>query len=170
MTKNGRRLVAGLAAAGILGTLGLSWESAQAATATGNVAISASVANNCTVSGGTLDFGAYDPIVTHAATNLDVNGTVTVRCTRGTNAQVGLDLGANASGSNRRMSNGSGEYLQYELYTAAARATVWNDTNRVAYAAASRSPFDMTVYGRVPMDQDVVSGAFTDTVVATIEF
>jgi len=76
---------------------------ASAATATTNLGVSATVTNNCTISTAALAFGSYDPVVTHAATNLDGTGTVTVACTKGVAPTVGLGLGSNASGSTRRM-------------------------------------------------------------------
>ena len=66
--------------------------------------------NNCTISTAALAFGSYDPVVTNAATNLDGTGTVTVACTKGLTATVGLGLGSNASGSTRRMGDGASNF------------------------------------------------------------
>jgi spore coat protein U-like protein len=40
----------------------------------------------------------------------------------------------------------------------------------VAYLAASKSTFGITVYGTVPQAQDVTVGAYADTVLATINY
>ena len=66
---------------------------ASAATATANLGVSATVTNNCTISTAALAFGSYDPVVTHASTNLDGTGTVVVACTKGVAPTVGLGLG-----------------------------------------------------------------------------
>jgi spore coat protein U-like protein len=172
MTTTMRRLVAGTAVAGILGTLALSY-SAQAATATANLAVSASVAQNCTISApNTLAFGSYDPVVANETTDLDADTTITVRCTRGsTGVWVGLGLGSNASGSTRRMASGA-DRLAYEIYSDASRSTVWGNTSGsgVSYTPSSSAPATLDVYGRVAAGQDAAVGTYSDTVVATINF
>lgn len=145
---------------------------ASAATATANLGVSATVTNNCTISTAAVAFGSYDPVVAHASTNLDGTGTVTVACTKGATSTVGLGLGANASGSIRRMSDGGTNYITYELYSDASRTTVWN-TGAGLYnpgAAPSKVARNFTVYGRVPSNQDVPAGSYNDTVVATVNF
>src|SRR5438094_3768308 len=86
-----------------------------AASASANLAASSSVANNCTISTAALAFGAYDPVVANASTNLDASGTVSIACTKGATATIDLDLGANATGSTRRLTDGAGtpSYLTY---------------------------------------------------------
>jgi spore coat protein U-like protein len=145
---------------------------ASAATATANLAVSATVTNNCTISTAPLAFGSYDPVAANAASNLDGTGTVVVACTKGTTATIGLGLGANASGSTRRLTDGS-SFLTYELYQDAPRITVWGNSGADLYspgAAPSKAARNFTVYGRVPANQDVPSGNYNDTVVATVNF
>jgi spore coat protein U-like protein len=145
----------------------------QAASATANLAVSAAVANNCTISTSALAFGSYDPVVAHAGTNLDGTGAVTVACTKGATATIGLGLGSNASGSTRRMSDGSGNFLNYELYSDSGRTTIWEDSGAglvTPPVAPSKAPRSFTVYGRVPSNQDVAAGNYADTVVATVNF
>lgn len=140
---------------------------AQAATATANLSVSATVVASCSVSSGTLGFGNYDPTAT---SNLDASTTFQVTCTRGTTATLGMGLGSNATGSTRRMINGS-EYLTYELYQNAGRTTVWGSSGGALLslsAASSSSAQTLTVYGRVPQSQDVAVGSFADTVVMTV--
>src|SRR5687767_15231085 len=98
---------------------------AQAATATANLSATATVINNCTISTAPLAFGNYDPVSANAAADLDASGTVTIACTKGTTATIGLGLGSNASGSTRRMTDGSGNFLTYELYQEAAETRIW---------------------------------------------
>jgi len=146
---------------------------ASAATATENLGVSATVANNCTISTSAVAFGAYDPVGAHASANLDGTGTVTVACTKGASATIGLGLGANASGSTRRMTDGSSNYLTYELYQDAGRTTVWSDSGSGLLspaAAPSVAARNFTVYGRVASSQDVPAGTYSDTVVATVNF
>ena len=145
---------------------------ASAATATANLTVSATVTNNCTVTTNALAFGSYDPVVANAAATLDGTGAVSVACTRGATATVGLGGGSNASGSTRRLGDGSGNYLAYELYSDSGRSAVWNaGAGTLSLSAApSRAARDFTVYGRVAGNQDVPAGTYGDTVVATVNF
>src|SRR5688500_18843972 len=159
-------LVAGLGIAGF-------GAPAFAATATANLGISATVTNNCTISTLPLAFGSYDPVGANAGSNLDGTGTVTVACTKGAPARIGLGLGSNASGATRRMSDGGGNFLTYELYQDAGRVTMWGNAGADLLspgAAPSKAARNFTVYGRVPFNQDVPAASYNDTVVATVNF
>jgi len=152
---------------------GFAASSASAATATANLTVSASVTNNCTISTAALAFGAYDPVVANASTNLDGIGTVTVACTKGASATIGLGLGSNASGSTRRMTDGSSNFLTYEMYQDSGRTTIWGNAGAgllSPVAAPSKAARNFTVYGRVTSNQDVPAGNYNDTVVATVNF
>jgi spore coat protein U-like protein len=145
---------------------------ALAATATSNFNVTATVAVNCTISSANVAFGAYDPVVTHAAADLDGTGSVTIACTKGSVTPIGLDLGSNASGSTRRMTDGT-DFLTYELYSDAGRTTVWGNANPdwvTPAAAPDKNPRAITIYGRVPQAQDVEAGSYSDTVTATVNF
>jgi spore coat protein U-like protein len=166
-----RRLVAGMAMAGLVGTVALM--RADAATGTSTLTVQASVSQQCTIANATLNFGAYDPVTANAAADLDASTNISVACTKGsTGVWVGLGLGSNASGSVRRMGSG-GNFLNYELYTTAGRTTVWGNlvASGVAYApVSSKTAANLTVYGRIPQAQDASVGSYTDSVVATINF
>lgn len=146
---------------------------AAAATATANLTVTASVTNNCTISTAPVAFGAYDPVVAHAAADLDSTGTVTVACTRGATATVGLSLGSNPAGAVRRLTDTGTNYLTYELYKETGRTTVWGDAGGALYAAGaapSKAPRSFTVYGRITANQDIPAGNYSDTIVATVNF
>ena len=153
--------------AAALALLLLAGASAQAATATGTLTVTASVAKQCSLGSPTLAFGAYDPT---SPTPLDVNASLTVNCTKTTPFTIGLSLGANAVTTNRFMKDPvSADTLQYELYTSAARTTVWNSTNTVAGVGVT-NPSE-TIFGRIPAGQFVTPAAgYSDTVTATINF
>ena len=144
----------------------------SAATATANLTVSATVTNNCTLSTAALAFGSYDPVAANASSSLDGTGRVTVACTKGATATIGLGTGSNASGSSRRMSDGGSNYLNYELYSDSGRSTVWNSSSGTLSPAAAPSKVarDFTVYGRISSNQDVPAGTYGDTVVATVNF
>ncbi|MGD9765286.1 MAG: spore coat U domain-containing protein [Candidatus Binatia bacterium] len=158
------------------GALSLVASVASADSQSANLGVSASVSNNCTISTVAVAFGPYDPIVTNKTTPLDDStGTVTITCTQGTTATIALDEGANnasATGTTRALTDGSSNYLNYELYQDSSHTTVWNDTTNLLEppAAPSSAARNFTVYGRIPAGQDVPEGTYNDTVVATVNF
>jgi len=149
---------------------------ASATDATASLNVSASVANNCTITTAAVNFGAYDPIATHASSALNGSGSVTVKCTTGASAAVKLGQGSNAdSGSTaaaplRRMKEtGSSNYLSYALYSDTNRSTVWEGSTGVSHTGDGTAT-QLTVYGQVASNQNVPAGSYSDTVVATVTF
>jgi spore coat protein U-like protein len=145
---------------------------AQAQT-TANLAVTATVIPRCIISAAPLAFSNYDPLVDHETTPRDATGSVTIRCTKGSNPTVALDLGLTPAGSTRRMSNGGTEFLNYELYKEAARTNVWGASGGAVVnpgASTSLAPRTLTVFGRIAAAQDVATGNYSDTVVATVTF
>jgi spore coat protein U-like protein len=145
----------------------------SAQTSSAQLTVTASVSKNCTITTAPVNFGAYDPVAANATAPLDGIGSVTVTCTKGAPAKVGLSVGSNAQGTTRRMTGGTAAYLNYELYQDTGRATVWGDTTDTALdvtAAPDKNPRTFTVYGRIVGAQDATVGNYTDTVVATVNF
>ena len=141
--------------------------------ATSTIAVSATVRRNCTIASTPLAFGSYDPVVGNASTPLDGTATVTITCTMGTPASIGLDDGSNAVATQRRLTNGTAAYLNYQIFLDSDYSTVWgaDTTNRLdAGTAPSKTPRAFPVYGRIPAAQDVPIGPFSDAVVATVNF
>ena len=168
-----RRIVIVLAGFAVISVVADSRLSGQSASATASLSISASVSKNCTITTAPVAFGAYDPVTLNATAPLDSIGTVTVTCTKGAPAKVGLNPGGNAQGTTRRMTGGTSAFLTYELYKDSGHATVWGDTIDTSLdipAAPNRNPRNFSVYGRVASAQDAAVGSYTDTVVATVNF
>jgi spore coat protein U-like protein len=146
-------------------------------TDTDDLDVTATVIDNCTITAGTVAFGDYDPAIDNKAANLDGTGTVSVICTTGASAKVTLGQGVSAdTGSTdaaplRRMVYDTDNFLSYSLFQEAGRTTVWGNTDATGVVAtADGASHDLTVYGRVAMDQNVPAGAYNDTVVATVTF
>jgi spore coat protein U-like protein len=144
-----------------------------AATANANLNVTASVSAVCMITTSPVAFGAYDPVVANAATDLTASGSVNVACTKGAAATIDLDNGGNFLGGARRMSSGS-DFLNYALFKDAARTQVWGTGlaggTTSAYNAASKAVSAVTVYGTVPQNQDVTVGSYADVVLATINY
>jgi spore coat protein U-like protein len=167
-----RLLIAGTAALAMGAVSGT-----DAATATSNLSVTASVTANCTITTAPVAFGAYDPITANATAALNGTGTVSVTCTNGATTTVTLGQGANAdTGSTaavpaRRLSDGGTDFLSYALYSDTGRTTVWGDTAGSGVAHTGTGTLTaLTVYGAVTAGQNVPAGNYADTVVATITF
>lgn len=146
----------------------------MADTATTTFQVTATVNDSCTVAATDLAFGSYDA----GAGNLDATSTITATCTAGTAYDIGLDAGSNgasAAGTTRAMVDGGGTaYLDYELYSDAARSNVWGETigtDTLNVPSAAGGDEDHTVYGRVPAGQyGAEAGGYSDTINVTVTF
>jgi spore coat protein U-like protein len=162
-----RRYLAALAAC----IAALAPVSTHAGTASGNMAVSLSISNNCAIGTSTMAFGGYDPIVTNKTTALTATGSITITCNQNTVGTVALNNGlysANASGTTRAMASGT-NYLSYELYTTSARSVVWSSTNTVSDTGTG-SAQTLSVYGTIPAGQNKAIGSYSDTVTVTVTF
>lgn len=165
-------LTALLTALGIAGAAFVTTAQLSAATSSTTMGVSANVTNNCTIATNPIAFGSYDPVVSHASSNLDAAGAVTIACTKGAVTSIGLDTGSNASSSTRRLASGS-DFITYELYQDSSRSTVWGNSGAALYnsgTAPSKDSRTFQVYGRIVAGQDVTAGSYTDTVTATVNF
>lgn len=149
----------------------------HAGTATSNLSVTATVSANCTITTSAVAFGAYDPIVTNATTELDGTGTVTVTCTNGSAVAITLDQGANPAGGSsdaaplRQMKDSGTDLLAYSLYQDSGHTTVWGNTvGTSAPDTGNGAAQSLTVYGAVGAGQNVPAANYTDTVVATVTF
>lgn len=149
----------------------------EATTATASLSVTASVAANCTITTSAVAFGAYDPVSANATAALNGTGAVNVTCTTGASTTVTLGQGSNAgTGSSdtapaRRLTDGSSHFLTYSLYSDTNRTTVWGNTAGTGVpSTGTGTQVALTVYGAVGAGQNVPTGSYSDTVVATVTF
>lgn len=117
-----------------------------------------------------LAFGPYDPF---AVAPTDGTSTLTYQCPPGQPLRVSLDPGSSGVFAAREMRQG-GEVLLYNLFLDAARTVVWGDGtggSSIGPGVTTRSGGTTSawVFGRIPAGQDVVAGAFADTVRVTFD-
>lgn len=124
----------------------------------------------CTVTAAPVAFGTYVP---SSAAATDATGSVRVACT---NFIGGYTIALGPGGGSiptRRMASGTAT-LQYQLYTTAARATVWgNGTGGGVVVSGSCLVLcnqTFSVYGRIPARQSPRPGAYVDTITVTVTF
>ncbi len=155
----------------LLPLLAMASPPAYADTATATFQVTATVIATCTVSATDLAFGNYDPVT---ATPTSGTSTVAVTCTNGASYTVGLDNGGHFSSSTRHMIGGFGgtEELAYGLYQDSGHSTAWGNTIGVdTYAGTGTGAAqNLTVYGLIPAQQAVHTGAFSDTINVTVTY
>ncbi len=126
---------------------------------------------SCTISATAVSFGTYNPLT---PTPLDTTGTLTYQCDFVVFPSITLSMGSSGTYTARTMQSGSNT-LSYNLYQDAVHLLVWGDGTggTLAYTAlvsVPNVPVPVTVYGRVPAQQNAGAGTYADTVVATIHF
>jgi spore coat protein U-like protein len=158
----------------VAGALLVASGTAGAATKTTNIGVSAVVNPNCLISAPDLAFGDYD-----GTADLFGTSVISVRCTTGAGYTLSLSAGGGAF-SQRLMSDGGSNELQYNLFTTAARATVWGDgsgsTGTVGGIGAGMGVPNArthTVYGELlnsAVNQIAPSGSYNDLITVTITY
>jgi spore coat protein U-like protein len=143
-----------------------------------SLTITATVTAVCTIGAATLNFGTW--------TGAQVIGSITensssftVTCTNGSAYAIGMSNGNYASGSQRRMANGS-NYISYNLYTdagysnpwgTAANGTTCTTSGQCILGTGTGSAQSINVYGKVPATGTFpAAGVYSDTVVMTVMY
>ncbi len=122
---------------------------------------------------GTLNFGSiFNTNVVRDVTTGTGSGSIELRCTPGITAKITLGAGLYGSGvSNRKMRITPGTAtLNYQLYTSAARTTVWDDVTGISIAISDSSTKTFPVYGRIPVQTTPASGNYSDQITVTLSY
>lgn len=144
---------------------------ANAGSSTGTFTVNATVNGTCTVSGNTLNFGAYD-----GTADVLVDTSVNAICTNGTPYTIALDGGANGGTPTvRKLKTGTGANIHYLNYTLQqpSGGTNWGTAaGQTVAATGDGTPAGQsyTVHGKIALGQATFSGSYTDTITATITF
>lgn len=122
---------------------------------------------NCSWTVGSLAFGAYN--VFTASPN-DSVANITSNC-NSNNVQISIAHGNAPSFSPRQLKSGA-NVLQYNLYRDAGRTQIWGDGSGVTfiYTNSNYNSTTVPIYGRIFMQQAKPAGAYTDTMVVSINF
>jgi spore coat protein U-like protein len=162
----------------ILWSMSLHKPAAQAGTSTANLTVQITITASCTINAATLDFGS-NPGTTLVSSAINGSTTVSVTCTNLSPYSIGMDNGANVSGSQRRMKNGA-NFLNYNLYVDSLHANPWTTaasnsscttTSDCYLGTGNGSAQSVNIYGVVPSTGTAPpTGVYTDTVVMTITY
>lgn len=119
-------------------------------------------------------FGTYDVF---DASALDSTGSITIVCS-GLQPMdlitIELGYGSGAVGTQRNMLNGLNT-LGYDLFVDASRTLLWGDGSNGTVvqgplSIANDTPTTWTVYGRIPAQQNVAVGSYSDSILVTVQF
>jgi spore coat protein U-like protein len=133
---------------------------------------SAAAVQSCTVSTTAVRFGAYNR---SSPTDLATTGGVIFNCSQRSPITIQLDRGGSGSFA-RRLSNGSGGLLSYNLFFDAAGTTIWGDGTGGTQFFSTASPIigklvNIPVFGIIPhQQQNLQAGDYTDQITVTISF
>jgi spore coat protein U-like protein len=134
----------------------------------------------CSVSATGLSFGNYD-IFSSAST--DTIGTIEVSCNippqnpqAPLTVTISLSPGNSGSYALREMLplSGGGDRLAYNVYTNASFSTIWGDgagsSSILTNSVTRDTPWNATMYARIPPGQNVRAGSYSDLLTVTVEW
>ncbi|HEX4879134.1 MAG TPA: spore coat U domain-containing protein [Limnobacter sp.] len=138
----------------------------HAATATGTIAVSATVLSSCLLATSPMVFGNYNPSTQSTAT-----AALTVTCSNGISYTVAINEGANGGTTTTRLMSGPGsDTLGYKVWQNAGFTTNWDNAGSTVAGTGSGLPQILTVYGTIQAGQSVAPGAYTDTLTVTVTY
>ena len=131
-------------------------------------------AQTCTVSMAAMAFGNVNIL---PGTAVDTTATLTVTCSAGTGGgqRICISIGAGSANdaTSRQMTGPSSNKARFDLYSNAARTTLWGswqtgyDTAGVQLDVGKGSTTNITVYGRfLGSQQTVLAGSYSSTFTA----
>ena len=143
-------------------------QEAQAASVTANFNVTATVATSCSVSASDLAFGTYDGT---SAVDATTTSTINVNCSLLTPYTIGLNDGSNAAGSVRRMGSGTSR-LSYEIYRDPAMTGIFGTVAATLGVSGIGTGLAVPniIYGKIPKNQNVTPGSYTDQVTVTVDY
>jgi spore coat protein U-like protein len=149
-------------------------------TETSSLAVSASVQNTCAIGDGAISFGSAHALAVTAAgtagTTADVDAdsgaSISIICTNGASAAITAGDGANGDATARKMVDGAGDFLTYELYTSSARDTPLKGATAIAYTGTGVATTTTSIFGRIDAAALAAAkaGTYSDTVNLTITY
>lgn len=129
--------------------------------------VRAQVEKKCTVSASDMDFGSLNGLL---ETDRNTTSFLSLQCTHGTDYDIGLDEGQHYAGGTRRMADGNGNYVDYQLYQQASHATVWDKDNNTKAGSGNGQPENITVHGQVPAQTTPPAGQYQDIIQINVTY
>lgn len=127
-------------------------------------------AGSCAISSTGVVFGPYNVLVSQPT---DSTGSISVDCTASQNVSVTLSQGLSGSYAARTMRKGA-DALAYNLFLDAAYNTIWGNgagsTGQADVRVNKNKTLVLTVYGRIPAQQNAAVGSYSDSITVTVVF
>lgn len=156
--------------------MSIPWFSPAFGSASGTIAINATVDPTCAISTLPVVFPPYASTGVNLTVPDDSNGgSISLQCTAGVVATVGLDTGTNYVGgvANMKITGGGSYLLPYTLYQDSNRSVAWGNlagSTVTTPTFTNLTPLVLPVYARIPAHQSVGSGSYTDIVQVAVNF
>jgi len=136
-------------------------------------AVASAAAASCKVTSSNLAFGNYD-MMNAVPTTVTGANLIVVTCSRGAGTMtVDLSAGGNGTYFPRAMRFGT-NVLTYNLYTTVSLTTVWGNgsggTGNIVWSYNNNSSNVFSVYGKIPAQQNVSTGSYSDSITITVSF
>ena len=140
---------------------------ARAQTLDAPMGVSMVVAAECTITSTAMAFTGTGLI----DANLVATADLTVQCTPGTPYAIALSNGASGTATDamRQMTSGANT-VDYMIYQDAANTLPWSPTDTLVTPVATGADEIITAYGTVLAGQNVPTGTYADSVLATITY
>ncbi|MDG9924075.1 MULTISPECIES: spore coat U domain-containing protein [unclassified Pseudomonas] len=127
------------------------------------------------INGGSIDFGTLD-FGTHFSLSNSVSkvgqpnaGALRVNCQQNVPYRVLINGGQSGVVASRKLLGPGAAQLDYNLYTAADYATVWDNSTGVTGIGNGQDQW-LPVYGRVPAQSVPQAGNYGDTLTVTVSW
>lgn len=133
--------------------------------------VNGSVPDSCTLTPKPVPNLAFGNVPGPITSNVDQTTSIGLVCSGRTAWQIGLNNGLYASGTTRRMRNGAGQFVVYELYRDSPRSLRWGNslgTDTLAGTGLGTAQ-SLPVYGRVGVQAPPI-GSYSDTITVTVTY
>ncbi len=150
--------------------LAISGVSANAATATGSLSVSVTIAATCAVSNVVnVAFGSQTTLTSavNAAGSFDVN------CSNGVAYNTVIGASANANGTQRRMVGAvsTSSYINYNLYSDAGRTIAFPTSGAGISGSGTGAVQTVNIYGQIPVVAVTPpNDSYSDSVTITVNY
>lgn len=153
---------------------------ANAAQQSQTMAVTADITASCSLATNPLAFGSFTTTNTAPSGSngrqVQVNAVVT--CTSDSPFNVGIDYGANPLGLfQRRMSNGAGAFLNYEIFHAGFNLSAYDVVSNYNSTGNYNSPLtgnngtnNVPIFGVLLQQTTPVTGTYSDTLTVTVNY
>ncbi|WP_057971016.1 Csu type fimbrial protein [Lysobacter antibioticus] len=133
--------------------------------------VNGSVPNSCTLTPKPVPNMAFGSVPGPITSNVDQTTSIGLVCSGRTAWQIGLNNGLYASGATRRMRNGAGQFVVYELYRNSPRTQRWGNTlgSDTLTGTGTGTSQSLPVYGRVGAQTPSI-GSYSDTITVTVTY